>query len=252
MNKQQRQELEDMVRQLAEEPYNPSEKHIEEIKKRAFEEYEQIMAAKQKMKEKRKGTLRRVVVTAAAIVCLLVGSTVIALLNPLQSGNADNFFRRAVIWVNDQLHLGIELPVLEESVNKKAEFSVGYTADKIEGQTKFLDIPVFFLEESSSIHLDMIEIETNEYSNEKIASLRYNTDSGKIVIISHQGTDSNNITIQSDTAITLNLKIGDVIVWSTGETAKAIISSDDVYAFIMGEMQMKELADYCSKLNIIN
>ena len=226
MNKQQRQELEDMVRQLAEEPYNPSEKHIEEIKQRAFEEYEQIMAAKQKMKEKRKGTLRRAVVTAAAIICLLVGSTVIALLNPLQSGNADNFFRRAVIWVNDQLHLGIELSVPNEE-NKGALFYDGEGITSIQKAAESLGMRVVCLEESEKIILEEVDNYVDGFTSEKQITLRYRTNDASISIVTKTGINYNTVSIKSESVKKIETPIGEIVLLETEDSVRGIVILED-------------------------
>lgn len=251
MNKQQRQELEDMVRQLAEEPYLPSEKHVEEIKQRAFEEYEQIMAAKQKMKEKRKGTLRRVVVTAAAIVCLLVGSTVIALLNPLQSGNADNFFRRAVIWVNDQLHLGIELPV-HQTEETKAQFEDDRIISSISDIAESIDFPIVYLKETQDLHFDFITREEEPFSKEITVTLRYTTPTGTIRIVNKSGSIFNTISANSNKTITIQTAIGNVIVFETESFNRGILTVDNASVTLIGTMPIEIFENYCKNLLILN
>ena len=251
MNKQQRQELEDMVRQLAEEPYNPSEKHIEEIKQRAFEEYEQIMAAKQKMKEKRKGTLRRVVVTAAAIVCLLVGSTVIALLNPLQSGDADNFFRRAVIWVNDQLHLGIQLP-LPKNEETKAQFAEGDIMPSILDVAETVDFPIVYLEETQDLHFDLITKEIEPFSNEITVNLKYTATDGTIRIINKSGSLSNISSTNTNEVITVQTSLGNVVIFETEDFFKGVIAIDNVYITLIGEIPIEHFMNICKSIRILN
>ena len=250
MNKQQREELEDMVRQLAEEPYNPSEAHIEEIKRQAFEEYDQIMAAKQKMKEKRKSIRRRVVVTAAVIVCLLIGSTVIALLNPLQSGNADNFFRRAVIWVNDQLHLGIELPALKEE--NKAQFEEDSIISSISEVAETIDFPIVYLKETQDLHFDLITKEEEPLLSEITVTLRYTTPDGMIRIINKTGSDFNTISTSLDEAITVLTPIGNIIVFQTEGFNRGLLIIDNVTITIIGAMPIEVFSNYCESLLILN
>ena len=251
MNKQQRQELEDMVRQLAEEPYNPSEKHIEEIKQRAFEEYEQIMAAKQKMKEKRKGTLRRVVVTAAAIVCLLVGSTVIALLNPLQSGDADNFFRRAVIWVNDQLHLGIQLP-LPEIEETKAQFEEDSIISSISEIAESIDFPIVYLDETDNFHFDLITKEEVPFSNEIMITLKYSALDGVIRIINESVSESKTTSISTDKVITVQTEVGNVYVYETTTYNTGVLVTENTFVTLVGTMSLESFINHCQNLLIFN
>lgn len=250
MNKQQRQELEDMVRQLAEEPYNPSEKHIEEIKQRAFEEYEQIMAAKQKMKEKRKGTLRRVVVTAAAIICLLIGSTVIALLNPLQSGNADNFIRRAVIWVNDQLHLGIELSA-PKTQEDRAQFEEDVISS-ISNVAETIDFPIVYLKETNDLHFDFITKEVEPFLNDVTVTLRYTAPDGTIRLINQSGPTFNTVSANIDEAITAQSAIGNVIVYATEDFDRGLLVVDNVYVTLVGTMPLESFLNHCQNLLILN
>ena len=251
MNKQQREELEDMVRQLAEEPYNPSEAHIEEIKRQAFEEYDQIMAAKQKMKEKRKGTLRRVVVTAAAIICLLVGSTVIALLNPLQSGNADNFFRRAVIWVNDQLHLGIEFAVPDEE-KKNAFFNNGEEIESIQEAAKSLNMCIVCLMGNEDLVLEGIDYNVDSFTNEKIVTLRYKINNASISIVTKTGMDYNTISINSKAVKKIETSVGEIVLLETGDSVRGVVIYENVYAILSNTMSMDDFTDYCKYLYVFN
>ena len=253
MNKQQRQELEDMVRQLAEEPYNPSEKHIEEIKQRAFEEYEQIMAAKQKMKEKRKGTLRRVVVTAATIVCLLVGSTVIALLNPLQSGNADNFFRRAVIWVNDQLHLGIEFPKPKDEpeqvvIKEPKSFS------SFEEAHKELNIPLVCVTGMDELILDEISAVQEEESI--CVTIRYKFDGVFINIFMEPSstfdTASDKINILAEKTSMMEIDFGTVYIWENETGRHALISVQNYQVELSSTISTECFYEICQSLTLVN
>lgn len=250
MNKQQRQELEDMVRQLAEEPYNPSEKHIEEIKQRAFAEYEQIMAAKQKMKEKRKGTLRRVVVTAAAIICLLVGSTVIALLNPLQSGNADNFFRRAVIWVNDQLHLGIELPMPKDE--NKVQFHEGNIISSISDIAETIDFPIVYFKDKQDLYFDTIIKEEDPFLNETVVILKYTTPDGIIRIVNQAGSTFSVTSINSDAVTTIQTEIGNIYIYEAEASIRGLLTIDNANATIIGTMSLERFIYYCQCIQSFN
>lgn len=251
MNKQQRQELEDMVRQLAEEPYNPSEAHIEEIKRQAFEEYDQIMAAKQKMKEKRKGTLRRVVVTAAAIICLLIGSTVIALLNPLQSGNADNFFRRAVIWVNDQLHLGIELPV-QEKEKSSSEFHASQQINSLREIASSLNTSIVCFGDNDDLCLEFINEDTFSPLPESIVTLRYSTSDGIINIENQIGTYFNMVNIHSDFVSEINTPVGNLTVWETENITRGVLLLDNNFVSISAYMPLSIFSGYCTLFEIFN
>ena len=250
MNKRQRQELEDAVRQLAEEPYNPSEEHIEEVKQRAFEEYGQRMAAKQKTKEKRKGTLRRAVVTAAAIVCLLVGSGVISLLNPLQSGNADNFFRRAVIWVNEQLHLGIELPMPKDE--NKAQFHEGYIISSISDIAETIDFPIVCFQDKQDLHFDEIIKEEEPFSNETMVILKYTTPDGMIRIVNQSGSTFSVTSINSDAVTTIQTEIGNIHIYEADASIRGLLTIDNVNATIIGTMSLERFIYYCQGIHLFN
>ena len=112
MKRNDRKALEDQIRHMDDAPY-PSPEHIEEIKQRAFQQYMARQFQQTEVPEgqtTKKGRSARVVIIAAAAVCLMVVSFLYSALAPVTVSSANNVVRRAVIWINDQLHLGITFP----------------------------------------------------------------------------------------------------------------------------------------------
>lgn len=86
---------------------------LEDVKTRAFAEYERRQAmeaqtAADKAARKKSRRLRTVIVCALAA-ALIVLPLVYTCLMPVTVSNANNFVRKATIWINDKLHLDIEI-----------------------------------------------------------------------------------------------------------------------------------------------
>ena len=60
MTKEEMREFENRIRQLEEEPYNPSPERIEAIKQRAFEEYQMYLEIKERKKARKQDRIRRI------------------------------------------------------------------------------------------------------------------------------------------------------------------------------------------------
>lgn len=216
--KMTRKQLEDKVRQLELEPYEPTPERVEEIKQRAFEMYQRELNAKKRQEEKKakkKSRRRRVVAVAALTVAFLVVSFVYNVLTPMTVANANSFMKRAVIWINDKLHLGIEFeaPLFDDSqIAKEGEIAF-QSIDEASNETGF---PIVYLPESASIKLDsiMVMVEDSQYS---LLTLGYKID-GKAFSIAIKPLYDNTIFYTDEERKTIaNPYIGDIIVWNADD-----------------------------------
>ena len=185
MKRNDRKALEDQIRHMDDAPYNPSPEHIEEIKQRAFQQYMARQSQQTETPEgqttKRKGILRRVVIIAAAAVCLMVVSFLYSALAPVTVSSANNVVRRAVIWINDQLHLGITFPEPVDSDLGKTDIT-GYTVfSTLEEAAQHVGLPIVYLKDSGDLKLNSIS--ANVILDEKIMlSLTYNSNEDSLTI----------------------------------------------------------------------
>ena len=170
MKRNDRKALEDQIRHMDDAPYNPSPEHIEEIKQRAFQQYMARQFQQTEVPEgqttKRKGILRRVVIIAAAAVCLMVVSFLYIALAPVTVSSANNVVRRAVIWINDQLHLGITFPEPLNIDPDKAEITSYTTFSTLEEAKQRVNLPIIYLMDSGDLKLS--DISANIILDEKI------------------------------------------------------------------------------------
>ena len=160
MKRNDRKALEDQIRHMDDAPYNPSPEHIEEIKQRAFQQYMARQFQQTEVPEgqttKRKGILRRVVIIAAAAVCLMVVSFLYSALAPVTVSSANNVVRRAVIWINDQLHLGITFPEPLNIDPDKVEITESTKFSTLEETVQHVNLPVIYLKDSGDLKLSSI------------------------------------------------------------------------------------------------
>lgn len=248
MKRNDRKALEDQIRHMDDAPYNPSPEHIEEIKRRAFQQYmarqSQQTEAPEGQTTKRKGILRRVVIIAAAAVCLMVVSFLYSALAPVTVSSANNVVRRAVIWINDQLHLGITFPEPIDTDPHKAEIT-GYTVfATLEEAAQRVDLPVVYLKDSGDLTLSSISANTSLYEKTSL-SVVYSNSTDSIIIHVYNHKNSSTVSFSSANYRTISSNAGDVFVCESEDGANAYLFYDDYSIRISTSL---ELSTFCSLL----
>jgi hypothetical protein len=153
--------------------------------------------------------------------------------------------------VNDQLHLGIELP-FAKNPESSAKFDEGTVMSSISEVAKTVDFPIVYFKETSQLHFDFIEKEAVPYSNEIYITLEYGTSEGTIKIVHQFGADYISATAKFDNSTTVETPIGKIVVIETMKFTRAVFSIDDVYVTIIGNMPEKIFLGYCQNLNLFN
>lgn len=247
MKRNDRKALEDQIRHMDDVPYNPSPEHIEEIKQRAFQQYMARQFQQTEVPEgqttKRKGILRRVVIIAAAAVCLMVVSFLYSALAPVTVSSANNVVRRAVIWINDQLHLGITFPEPVDDGSKKEITS--YTVfSTLEEAAQSTDLPIIYLKNNSDIELQSISI--NPILNGKVSlSILYRDNDQKILIAIYPNENSSAASFSAANYRTISSDVGDVFACESEDGANAYLFYDDYSIRINTSL---DLSTFCTVL----
>ncbi len=256
MKRNDRKALEDQIRHMDDAPYNPSPEHIEEIKQRAFQQYMARQFQQTEVPEgqttKRKGILRRVVIIAAAAVCLMVVSFLYSALAPVTVSSANNVVRRAVIWINDQLHLGITFPEPVDDSSKKEITS--YTVfSTLEEAAQSTDLPVVYLKDSGDLTLS--NISANVILNEKIMlSLTYsNNKEDNLTILIYAYENSNiNSAFSAANYRTISSDVGDIFACELEDGACAYLFYDGYSIRINTSLDLKMLISLLSNLALFS
>lgn len=256
MKRNDRKALEDQIRHMDDAPYNPSPEHIEEIKQRAFQQYMARQSQQTETPEgqttKRKGILRRVVIIAAAAVCLMVVSFLYSALAPVTVSSANNVVRRAVIWINDQLHLGITFPEPVDDSSKKEITS--YTVfSTLEEAAQSTDLPLVYLKDSGNLTLS--NISANVILNEKIMlSLTYsNNKEDNLTILIYAYENSNiNSAFSAANYRTISSDVGDVFACELEDGACAYLFYDGYSIRINTSLDLKMLISLLSNLALFS
>lgn len=256
MKRNDRKALEDQIRHMDDVPYNPSPEHIEEIKQRAFQQYMARQFQQTEIPEgqttKRKGILRRVVIIAAAAVCLMVVSFLYSALAPVTVSSANNVVRRAVIWINDQLHLGITFPEPVDDSSKKEITS--YTVfSTLEEAAQSTDLPVVYLKDSGDLTLS--NISANVILNEKIMlSLTYsNNKEDNLTILIYAYENSNiNSAFSAANYRTISSDVGDIFACELEDGACAYLFYDGYSIRINTSLDLKMLISLLSNLALFS
>ncbi len=255
MKRNDRKALEDQIRHMDDVPYNPSPEHIEEIKQRAFQQYMARQFQQTEVPEgqttKRKGILRRVVIIAAAAVCLMVVSFLYSALAPVTVSSANNVVRRAVIWINNQLHLGITFPEPVDDSSKKEITS--YTVfSTLEEAAQSTDLPVVYLKDSGDLTLS--NISANTILDEKVMlSITYcnNEDNITFFIYAHE-SDNLVSTFSATNYRIISSDVGDAFVCESEDGACAYLFYGDYSIRINTSLDLETFVSLLYSLALLN
>lgn len=223
--------LEDQIRHMDGALYNPSPRHIEEIKRRAFRLYMARQSWNQQPEifqpqgAKRKGILHRIAIVCAAAVCLMVVSFLYSALAPVTISSADNVVRRAAIWVNDQLHLGITFPEPVSDAPKKeaTESSVFFTLEEAAQNT---NSPIIYLMDDSDLELQSISI-SPVLNGKASLSIHYAKDNQNLFIAVYPNENSSALSFSATNYCIVSSCIGAVYACETEDGVNAYLFYDD-------------------------
>ena len=252
MNKKQQRELENKIWNVLEEPADLTPDEMAGIRERAHSAYLEKMENKQppRKTQKKSGFLRRVVAVFAIAVGLMVLSMAYTVLAPVTVGNANSFVRRAVIWINDQLHLGISFPVPEE-VEPNIEQMGTFSFSSLQDAAEKMRIPIVYFS-STTDNLSLVGIEgIITFDGYKSLYLHYTIGDQYINIIIESSMDDV-IDVKPSDAIPLSSKIGELYFWSTEEQTRAIMFFTGYEVQINGTVSVDDFTQWCHSLSIIN
>lgn len=256
MKRNDRKALEDQIRYMDDAPYNPSPEHIEEIKQRAFQQYMARQFQQTEVPEgqttTRKGILRRVVIIAAAAVCLMVVSFLYSALAPVTVSSANNVVRRAVIWINDQLHLGITFPEPLNIDPDKAEITSYTTFSTLEEAKQRVNLPIIYLMDSGDLKLS--DISANIILDEKVMlfiTYSNSTDNITFFIYAHE-SDSVVSAFFATNYRTVSSNVGDVFVCEAEDGANAYLFYDDYSIRINTSLDLSTFCTLIQNLALFN
>lgn len=251
MNKKQQRELENKILDALEEPADLTPDEIAGIRERAHSAYLEKMENKQppRKTQKKSGFLRRVVAVFAIAVGLMVLSVVYTVLAPVTVGNANSFVRRAVIWINDQLHLGISFPTPEEK-DYDIEPMTTYSFSSPHEAAEALKMPVAYFSNTDKLVLSGIDSVTG-LDNSTSLFIRYGNEEGSINIEVEPVKDGV-YDINSIDHEVINCAIGDIYIWTAGDIIRAIAFHKNFIIEISSTFSKDILIEACKSLYIIN
>lgn len=214
MKRNDRKALEDQIRHMDDVPYNPSPEHIEEIKQRAFQQY---MARQFQQTEVPEG----------------------------QTTKRKGILRRAVIWINDQLHLGITFPEPLNIDPDKAEITESTKFSTLEETVQHVNLPVIYLKDSGDLKLSSISADVI-LDEKPVLSIIYcnSNDNITILIYAHDSTNAISSSFATNYRI-VSSNVGDVFVCESEDGANAYLFYDDYSIRINTSL---DLSTFCTVL----
>lgn len=250
MNKKQQHELENKIWDALEEPADLTPDEIAGIRERAHSAYmektEDDRQPRQKS-QKKSGFLRRVVAVFAIAVGLMVLSVAYTVLAPVTVGNANSFVRRAVIWINDQLHLGISFPV-PENEDTEIDSMKTYSFSSPEEAAEALKMPIAYLSNIDELSISGIDAMVNIDQSTSLF-IRYSGKSGMINIEMQLLHNDVLDIIPIDNEVIV-CPIGSVYILTDDEEKRAITFYNDYKIIISGTISHNLFEKTCHALSI--
>ena len=195
----------------------------------------------------------KLAVIALIAICLVGGGFLFSVFTPTVVGNAYDFMKRAGIWVNDVLQLGIvvETP-LESPDNGLDTTKTQASFTSIEEASSYLGVPLLKLEddvEEYTIDSIIAELDINPFYT---LSYQYNNDAGDLVSFEYEYiTDEVNVNIDDNTSEWIS-PVGTMLLWASDNNVNAIYSFDAYILHIktsLSETDFKTFIGNCVLLN---
>ncbi len=241
--------IEERIKALNDDKYHLTQEHIDEVLARAHDELLRREKARIARQEARKRRLRRVVVGSAAIVSVLVVSFVYSALAPVTVSSANNFVRRASIWINDKLRLGVTFtePVDDEArkvLNANTEFS------SLEEAAKNLNAPIVYFEDAGALKFDKISATTTIDTVSLL--VKYQNDNDFITLDCYPIGESDTISLGTDDYTNIDTILGTVYLSELQNSLYGMIPYQNYMITIRTTLDKETALAIIQTLNVFN
>lgn len=232
-----------------------TDEEIDAIKQSAFEDYMNSQEYKQKSnlrKEKARTIAKRLVAVTAVAIILFVAPFVYSVLMPVTMSKADNFMRKAAIWMNDTLHLGIDVSVpapKDDRSNAKTETALVDPA--IEELASVSNLPIVYLPTNDTVTLDSVTHNNAHLQHEQII-IQYKVKDKDIIVIKIMPMQQSATMALSDEFSQIETDAGTVFFWDDEEYTYAICYSADFRFTVFSTLTLEDLISCCSDLSRFN
>ncbi len=254
MTGKEREWLEKRIKEIEEkcENYNPSQEDLENLKKRAYEEYSRrafVRETKELACKKRASILRRVATITATVVCLLVISFIYAVFAPVKTGNANNLVRKAVIWINDKMKLGIQFsdPVDDNEVRMIDEYK---KLESLEAASQ-LQLPVFYLKDPKDMKIESISVDESIGGKQSL-SILYCNESNQLSFLIYPLLQANSIAVNGQDFIETATEAGTIYITEVTNGSRGYLISNGYTVIIESTYSKEALSELLSTLSIFN
>ncbi len=252
MTREENRRLTEKIEAMNDGSYNPTPEHIEEVLRRTHEELLRREKILNERKAKRRSRLRRVVVVAAVTVGLMAGTLLYGVLAPVSEGKANSILRRASIWINNTLHLGLE--VSEPTDDEIGGFTAGMKTefDTVEEAAKALKTPIAYLGDAGGFSVDKVLVTNNENA-ESIVSVGYlDENDNSIDLVSMPVYDGNEAMFDADTQKNVETVLGTLYLSETENGLMGVTIYQNYLITIKATIKEEEALPIIQTIKVIN
>lgn len=218
------------------------ERIIEQAKAESFRR-----AAEQPENAKKKGLWRGAPALCALVIILIVAPIIAVIVNPVNFSKANQLVRKATIWVNDTFKLELELAVEKDSPLERGERSIVFDSMKDAASYLGKDFPA--LEENDMNKL--ISIEITDCLGITIITQIYEYKEEKVWLTAETILDHYADAV-AENAIQIVSSIGNLWMWSTDDTYRAIGIAGEWSVDLRTATEVKEVVDLFETLKWFN
>ena len=217
---------------------------LREAEERAREAY----LRREKRRQRGRSLRRRVMVGAAATLAVLVVSFAYTVISPSAVSTANNALRRASIWVNDKLHLGIRFDVPVDDA-PKVDLDTVKTYASMDAALAELGVPlVGFAPESGAVleRIEAVEVAEGEYRYKII----YDVNNCAVSVMMETLGDETVAAVLNEEGIELSTPLGILLSWKWEESWNGEMLLNPYQLRIFGTMEFEEFETLCQYLTL--
>ena len=251
MKKLTKAQLEAKLRAMQLEDMKDDMLPLDEMKQRALHEYE---ALQQGEKHRQRSSIsHKLAAIAVVVICLIGGSFLFSVFAPTLVSSANDFMKRAGIWVNDVLRLGIVVEKPLESIGHELDSGNAQTEfASVEEAINYFGVPLLKLEDDAEVYTLSPLIAELDVKPFYTLSYQYTDNAGDFVSFEYEYiADEVNVNIDDNTSEWIS-PIGTMLLWTSDNDIKALCSYGAYILHVnssLSEVNFKAFIENCVLLN---
>jgi len=252
MKKLTKAQLEAKLRAMQLEDMKDDMLPLDEMKQRALLEYNR--RRQEEKRRKRRGIPQRLIVALSIAICLLLTGFLFSVFSPMTVSTANDFMKRAIIWIGDTLKLdvSIETPIEYPNDSSNDTDTRQVSFDSVEEASDYYDIPLLRLKNSVDGYTltppEAIEGARPFY----LLEYSYRSALNYYILKYEKILDQSLATAYQEDSAAFETAIGTIYAWDTNGVTQGVFVSGQYCVYIKTSFSIDNFLEVMEQLEWLN